>query len=52
MLEDRGEEIPSAAVAKSIAPENNDLIMKEFKEKMVSEGERITTIKKEYVDSQ
>ena len=55
VLEERGEEIPSAAVvSKQIAPENmnNDLIMKEYKETVANEEQRVKNIKKEYAEGE
>lgn len=51
ILEQRGEEIPSV---KQIAPENmdNKMIMKEYKEKLADEEERIKDVKREYVEGE
>ena len=51
ILEQRGEEIPSV---KQIAPENmnNEIIMKEYKEKLASEEARIKDVKREYVEGE
>lgn len=49
ILEDRGEEPPSA-VPKSKAPEENDLIRKQYKETIEQEEKRIQQIKDEYTE--
>jgi rubrerythrin len=48
LLEDRGEEVPS--VVKPRAPENSDLIRKQYKETIEEEEKRIQQIKDEYIE--